>query len=70
MHVFGSAPSTAQTNVEPGSLELKTNLALRLVDVRFGPLSIFVSGGVVSSGVTTGNSREKRLTASATPAVA
>lgn len=42
--------SSLHLNVEPGSLELKTNFALWLKVIFFGPLVMVVSGGVVSDG--------------------
>jgi hypothetical protein len=50
VHELNEAPSTEHWNVEPGSFETKVSVALVLAVSAAGPLSIVVSGAVVSGG--------------------
>ncbi|MBA2765303.1 MAG: hypothetical protein H0U42_11555 [Thermoleophilaceae bacterium] len=47
--LWNAAESIRHLNVDPDSLELKPNVADRLVIVPDGPLSIVVSGAVKST---------------------
>ena len=54
--------SSAHSNVEFGSLDSKANLTLRRLTFFFGPLTIVVSGGVVSATGSGGAGGSKRET--------